>query len=376
MTRVGILGGGQLAQMLTQAAISLGVETVIFERYTDSPASRITRHEIVGHWEDETVLRSFATLCDVVTLENEFVDAGVLRRLELLGLPVYPTAVTLAAVQDKLIQKRRFEAVGLPVPAYQPAATPDDVLKAAQDYGWPLLIKARREGYDGYGNATLHAPDDILPAWERLTGNGRLLLVEAFVPFTQELAVMVVRGRSGECRAYPVVETVQRNHICHIVRAPAALPPAVATQATDLAQQAVQAVDGVGIFGVELFLLNDGTVLLNEIAPRPHNSGHYTIEACITSQFENHLRAVLGWPLGPVAMRTPAAVMVNLLGQRSGIARPGGASQALLEPGAHVHMYNKREVRPGRKMGHITALGESVAEAEAIVLRAAARVEL
>ncbi len=376
MTRVGILGGGQLAQMLTQAAISLGLETVIFERFADSPAGRITRHEIVGPWDDEAAMRAFARLCDVVTLENEFVDAGVLRQLEQIGLPVYPTALTLAAIQDKLIQKRRLESVGLPVPPYQPASAPEDVLEAAQQYGWPLLLKARREGYDGYGNATLQSPEEILPAWERLTGAGRALLIEAFVPFTHELAVMVVRGRSGECRAYPVVETVQRNHICHIVRAPAAVTPEVAGRATELAEQAVQAVDGVGIFGVELFLHEDGSVLLNELAPRPHNSGHYTIEACVTSQFENHLRAVLGWPLGPVDMRAPAAVMVNLLGQRQGPARPAGVSQALLEPGAHLHLYHKRDVRPGRKMGHITALGDSVVEAEAIALRAAARVEL
>ncbi len=376
MTRVGILGGGQLAQMLTQAAISLGLETVIFERFADSPASRITRHEIVGPWDDEAALRAFATLCDIVTLENEFVDASVLRQLEHIGLPVYPTAITLAAIQDKLIQKRRLESVGLPVPPYQPVTAPEDVLEAAQQYGWPLLLKARREGYDGYGNATLHAPDDVLPAWKRLADAGRTLLIEAFVPFSHELAVMVVRSRTGECHAYPVVETVQRNHICHIVRAPAMVAPAVATRATALAEQAVQAVDGVGIFGVELFLHENGSVLLNELAPRPHNSGHYTIEACVTSQFENHLRAVLGWPLGPGDMRTPAAVMVNLLGQRQGTTRTAGVSQALLEPDAHLHLYHKRDVRPGRKMGHITALGYSVVEAEAVALRAAAHVDL
>lgn len=375
MTRLGILGGGQLAQMLTQAAISLGVETVIFERSADSPAGRITRHEIVGPWADEAALHSFTALCDVVTLENEFVDAHVLRRLEQAGLPVYPSAATLGAIQDKLFQKQRLQAAGLPVPAYQAVATPDEALSAAAAYGWPLLLKARRDGYDGYGNATLRDPDDLPQAWERLTRASRLL-AEAFVPFTRELAVMVVRGRDGACRAYPVVETIQRNHICHIVRVPAPVPPDVAHQAATLAQQAVQAVDGVGIFGVELFVLEDGTILLNEMAPRPHNSGHYSIEACVTSQFENHLRAVLGWPLGPTDMRAPAAVMVNLLGQRSGAARTDGIGSALAEPGAHLHIYGKREVRPGRKMGHVTVLGANVAEAETRAQRAAALVEL
>lgn len=362
--------------MLTQAAVSLAVETVIFERHADSPAGRLTQHEIVGPWDDDAALQRFTTLCDIATLENEFVDAHILQRLEAAGVPVYPTAATLAAIQDKLVQKRRLEAAGLPLPLYQPVADPADVLHAAGRYGWPLLLKARRDGYDGYGNATLHAPAELTAAWERLVRAGRQMLVEAFVPFVRELAVMVVRGREGECRAYPVVETVQRNHICHIVRAPAPVQPEIAERATHIAVQAVQVVEGVGIFGVELFLLEDGTVLLNEMAPRPHNSGHYTIEACVTSQFENHLRAVLGWPLGSTVMRAPAAVMVNILGQRDGPARTDGIHAALRETDAHLHIYGKREVRRGRKMGHVTALGASVEAAEAVARRAAALVEL
>lgn len=376
MIQLGILGGGQLAQMLTQAAIALGIETVIFERSADSPAARRTQREVVGSWGDATALESFAKQCDLVTLENEFVDAAVLRRLEARGLEVYPSSATLAVIQDKLLQKQRIAAMGLALPSFRAVATPDDVLRAANDYGWPLLLKVRREGYDGYGNATLRTAVDIAPAWERLTHGGRQLLVEAFVPFTHELAVMILRGRDGEIQAYPVVETVQQNHICHIVRAPAPIAPAVAVHAVALAQQAVQAVDGVGIFGVELFMLADGTVLYNEMAPRPHNSGHYTIEGCITSQFENHLRAVLGWPLGATALRAPAVVMVNLLGQRNGTAHPEGIRAALAVDGAHIHLYGKREVRVGRKMGHITTLGTSLAEAEALARRAADLVEL
>ncbi len=374
--RLGILGGGQLAQMLTQAAISFGVETVIFERSADSPAGRLTQHEIVGNWTDEALLKHFAALCDTITLENEFVDAAVLRQLEILGLPVYPTAATLSAIQDKLFQKQRCEAVGLPVPIYQVATSPADVLHLATQYGWPLLLKARRDGYDGYGNATIHGPDKLASAWEHLTRTGQALLVETFVPFRRELAVMVVRDRNGISRTYPVVETIQRNHICHIVRAPAAVSPQVAGRAVMLAQQAVEAVAGVGIFGVELFELEDGTVLLNEIAPRPHNSGHYTIEACATSQFENHIRAVLGWPLGLTEMRTPAAVMVNLLGQRHGLTSLDGIADALKEPGVYFHLYGKRETRPGRKMGHITVLDDTLAAAEARALHAAAMVTL
>jgi 5-(carboxyamino)imidazole ribonucleotide synthase len=376
MTRLGILGGGQLAQMLTQAAISLGIETVIFERTSDSPAARLTHHQVVGQWEDEATLSQFASLCDLVTLENEFVDASVLRHLEARGLSVYPSAATLAAVQDKLLQKQCMQGAGIPVPAFCEVNTPEDVKHAATELDYPLILKARRDGYDGYGNATLNSSDDIIPEWERLSKNGRKLLVEQFVPFERELAVMVVRSRNGEIRSYPVVETVQENHICHIVRAPAPILSEIAERARTLAEQAVVAIDGVGVFGVELFLLAHGDIVYNEIAPRPHNSGHYTIEACITSQFENHLRAVLGWPLGDTAMRSPAAVMVNLLGKRNGEAQHDGIKAALNIPDAHLHLYGKREVRVGRKMGHVTVLGNSLEEAEILARQAVNLVNL
>lgn len=377
MTRLGILGGGQLAQMTVQAAISLGIETVIFERTPDSPASRLTHHHITGAWDDDIVLRAFATLCDVITLENEFVDARVLARLEALGLPVYPTSKTLATIQDKLRQKETLSAAGVRMPAFRSIQAAEDILSAAADYGWPLVLKARRDGYDGYGNALLRDPDDILPALEKLgMEQGRLLMAEQFIPFEKELAVMALRGRDGEMRLYPVVETIQKNHICHVVRAPAKIPEQMAQTAAELARQAVEAVDGVGVFGVELFALADGSILFNEIAPRPHNSGHYTIEACVTSQFENHIRAVLGWPLGDTTMRTPAAVMINLLGARNGDASPDGIGAALAVPGAHLHLYGKRQVRTGRKMGHITVLGDSLEAAEARAVEAAAWVKL
>jgi 5-(carboxyamino)imidazole ribonucleotide synthase len=376
MTRLGILGGGQLAQMLTQAAISLGIETAIFERTPDSPAARLTAHQIVGQWDDESVLSAFATLCDSVTLENEFVDASILRKLEAMGLPVYPTSQTLALVQDKLIQKQTMGAAGLPMPPFRAVDSLDDLLAVVGEWGYPLVLKARRDGYDGYGNATLRSADDINPAWEKLSKGGRALYLEGFVPFVRELAVMVVRGQDGEIRAYPAVETIQENHICHVVRAPAPIASNVADSAVKIARQAVEAINGVGIFGVELFLLEDGQILYNEIAPRPHNSGHYTIEGCITSQFENHIRAVLGWPLGDTNLVTPAAVMVNILGRRNGVTRPHGIKPALAVPGAHLHLYGKREVRTGRKMGHVTLLGDTVEECEVLGRRAADLVDL
>lgn len=376
MLRIGILGGGQLAQMLTQAAISLGLETAIYDQSPDSPASRLTHHHAVGSWDDHAPLLAFAKNCDLITLENEFILADPLRALVEAGISVFPYPDTLATIQDKYLQKCRYSEAGLPVPAFQAVESPDAVAEFARAYGYPLVLKARYGGYDGYGNATIREPDEIQSAWEKLARPNRHLMVEAFVPFTHELAMMVLRGRDGEVRAYPVVETLQQNHICHVVRAPAALPPSVTTVATGLAIEAVKALEGVGVFGVELFLLENGDVLLNEIAPRPHNSGHYTIEACVTSQFENHLRAVLGWPLGSTDMIAPAAVMVNLLGTRSGAVNPDGLKAALAVEGAHVHLYGKRDSRIGRKMGHVTALAGKIQEAEAIARHAAGLVAL
>ena len=371
-TLIAILGGGQLARMTAEAAAHLGIETAILEREPNSPAARIAARALVGSWDDQTQLLALAEGALAVTLENEFVDAPSLFWLEQQGVPVYPTGRTLGLVQDKLEQKRFMHGAGIPVPEFAEVRAQEDIVEAGERWGWPLLLKARRNGYDGYGNATLRKQEDIEPACLRLGWPGRSLLVEAWVPFTRELAVMVARGRDGSAVVYPVVETIQQSHICHIVRAPAAIPEAVEEQATGIARRAVEAIDGVGVFGVEIFETPQGAALYNEIAPRPHNSGHYTIEACATSQFENHLRAVLGLPLGNPSMITPAAVMVNLLSARNGPARVDGLGAALAVEGAAVHIYGKLEARRGRKMGHVTALGSTLAEAETRALAAAA----
>jgi 5-(carboxyamino)imidazole ribonucleotide synthase len=369
--RVAILGGGQLARMTAEAAARLGLEVAILEREPDSPAARMAARALVGTWDDREALRALAEGALAVTLENEFVDAAGLAWLAEQGVPVFPTARTLALVQDKLEQKRFMERAGVPVPALRAVEGAADVERAGAEWGWPVVLKARRNGYDGYGNATLNGPEDIARELDRLGWPARGLLVERWVPFERELAVMVARGRGGACAVYPVVETVQRNHICHVVRAPAEVPAEVGAHAARVARQAVEAIAGIGVFGVELFLTEEGGVIYNEIAPRPHNSGHYTIEGCQTSQFENHLRAVLGLPLGETALVAPAAVMVNLLGMRAGPARAEGLAAALAVPGAHVHIYGKAASRVGRKMGHVTALGASLAEAEARARRAA-----
>jgi 5-(carboxyamino)imidazole ribonucleotide synthase len=371
-----MLGGGQLARMTAEAASTLGIEVAILEHEANSPAGRIAAREVTGAWTDEAALAALAKDALVVTLENEFVEVAALEWLAARGVPVFPTARTLATVQDKLLQKQHMRAAGVPVPEFAEVTGANDILAAGERWGWPLVLKARRNGYDGYGNATLRGPKDIADACTRLGWPERTLLVEAWAPFTRELAVMVARGRDGACVVYPVVETVQRNHICHIVRAPASGDAAMLARAAAIARQAVETIDGIGVFGVEFFELADGAILYNEIAPRPHNSGHYTIEGCVTSQFENHLRAVLGLPLGSAAMVAPAAVMVNLLGVRTGPACADGLADALAIPGAHVHIYGKLASRIVRKMGHVTALGATVAEAEATARKAADAITL
>jgi 5-(carboxyamino)imidazole ribonucleotide synthase len=378
--RVGILGGGQLARMTVAAAIGLGIDVAIFEREADSPAGRLTDNQTVGPWEDAALRARFAAGCDVITLESEFVDPALLADIAAAGTPVRPGAAILELVGDKLCQKETFAAAGLPLPPFRAVASQDEALRAAADWGWPIVLKARRLSYDGYGNATVRGPEGLATAWERLGAPGRALYAEAWVPFRRELAVMVARSVGGAIVTYPVVETVQaaEAQICRIVRAPAPVAAFVAAGATAIARRAVEAVGGIGVVGVELFERADGALLLNEIAPRPHNSGHYTIEGCVTSQFENHLRAILDLPLGATDLVAPAAAMVNILGGRDAPVdtTPRGLPEALAVPGAHVHLYGKRRSRPGRKMGHVTALGPDIAAAEEVAARAAAMVRL
>ena len=349
---LGIIGGGQLAKMLAQAAAQFGCEVVILERQAEFPAGSLATKTLLGDWDDPDSLLELASLVDVVTLENEFVDAAALAVLEQQGHTLWPSSATMRLIQDKFIQKQTLAEAGLPVPRMRAVERIADVAEAASEWGFPLLLKARRNAYDGKGNVTLRSVADIETAWDKLGGHrGNPLFADQFCPFTHELAVIVTRGVNGEVATYPVVETVQREHICHVVSAPASVAEETARRATDIARRAIEAVDGVGSFGVEMFLMPSGEIVINELAPRVHNSGHYTIEACACSQFENHVRAVFGWPLGSPALRAPAAVMVNLLASGDGPGTPQGLTEALRVPGAHVHIYGKARAARGRKIG-------------------------
>ena len=368
---MGIIGGGQLARMLAQSATSLGCDIRVVESDPDCPAASVSAELIEGSTSDLETLRKLAAQSDVVTLENEFIDSRLLAALEAEGHIVRPTAATMEKVQDKLVQKEALEAAGLAVPAFRAVSSPADVAVAAESLGWPLVLKKRRNGYDGKGNATVRSEDEIADAWAKLDGETCDLYVEQFCPFTAELAIIITRSASGESVAYPLVTTVQKDHICHVVSVPAEVGPDLAVQAESMARQAITAMGGIGSFGVEMFLLADGQVLINELAPRVHNSGHYTIEGTICSQFENHIRAVMGWPLGSTELRAPAVVMVNLLGHGEGQGSPTGLEAALSVSGAHLHLYGKALSKRGRKMGHITALAATVAEALATARSAA-----
>lgn len=353
---IGILGGGQLGRMMTAAAIRMGVHVRLLSPKPAGPMASYA-DAIVDDWTDREVLAAFAAPCDVITVESEWAPAAEMAEVLPPGTALWPRPETIDVISHKGIQKTRLADAGLPVPSFRRCATLDEALAAAEELSYPVVLKMYRGSYDGYGNATVESPDALRENWNELADEDGLM-VEAFMEFERELAVQVARRPDGEQVVYPVAHTVQRNHRCHAVIVPAEMDASVSNEAQRVAQAAVDAVDGVGLTAVELFEMPDGRVLVNELAPRPHNTGHYSIEGCYTSQFENHVRAILGWPLGSTDLRAPVAVMVNVLGRREGTPpHTKGLRDALSIPGATVHVYNKPEVRPARKMGHVTVTG-------------------
>lgn len=361
---LGIIGGGQLAKMTAMAAYRLGLRVAIIEHGDESPAGVMTKLDFPRGWTNNEELERFISASDIITLENEFVAPELLERIAERRL-VFPSPQTVALVRDKLVQKQTMAAAGIPTPAFAAADTPETIAAFAEEHGYPVVVKTRTFGYDGYGNALVRSEQEIIPLWQRFTGgeHPRQLMVEGFVRFQMELAVIVARNRRGECVVYPCVQTIQENHICRAVLAPAPIEPSIAEHARSVARASVEAIDGVGVFGIELFLTEEGQILFNEIAPRPHNSGHYTIEACQTSQFENCVRAICNLPLGSADMIVPAAVMINLLGERSGSGIPDSPIEALRHGHVWIHLYGKKDCRVGRKMGHVTAVGSTLQEA-------------
>jgi 5-(carboxyamino)imidazole ribonucleotide synthase len=359
-----MVGGGQLARMTHQAAIALGQSLRVLAVSGDEPAPLVTPDVDLGSHTDLAALRAFAAHCDVVTLDHEHVPTEHLRTLLADGVIVRPGPDALLHAQDKLVMRRRLAAMGLPVPPFAPVECVQDVLGFGAVYGWPCVLKAIRGGYDGRGVWMINTPQGAQRTVPELLEAGTPLLVEQCVPLRAELAALVARSPFGQGAAWPLVETVQRDGINVEVLAPA---PGVeaqrALQAQELALRVAGELGVVGVLAVELFDTPDG-ILVNELAMRPHNSGHWTIEGARTSQFEQHVRAVLDYPLGATDALAPAAVMANVLGAPAVPAI--GVDERLHHlfarfPQAHVHLYGKEE-RPGRKIGHVTLLGERLPE--------------
>lgn len=358
---VGMVGGGQLARMTHQAAIALGQSLRVLAAEATDSAALVARDVVVGSHDDLATLRRFAEGCDVLTFDHEHVPTEHLRALVAEGVRVYPGPDALCHAQDKLVMRRALAAMEVPVPAFREVTQPSDAVSFGTDHGWPCMLKAARGGYDGRGLWVLSSPEAGRQMVAKLLAAGTRLLVEECVAMRRELAVLVARSPFGQGAAWPVVQTVQRNGICVEVLAPAPqLDLDAAQDAQQLALRVAEELGVVGVLAVELFEMPAGKLLVNELAMRPHNSGHWTIDGAVTSQFEQHLRAVLDYPLGCTAARAPACVMANVLGAES------PASMRLDErvhhltaryPQAKVHLYAKSE-RPGRKIGHVTVYGD------------------
>jgi 5-(carboxyamino)imidazole ribonucleotide synthase len=347
---VGILGGGQLGRMLAVAAAELGLSVHVYSPEADSPAFAVARAHTRAGWDDKTALAAFAAAVDVVTYEFENIPVATTEFLAALR-PVFPSPAALAIAQDRLSEKRLFERLGIRVAPFAEVDSEADLKSAIDRVGRPAVLKTRRLGYDGKGQATIRANDDPAAAWRAI--NGAPAILEQLLSFEHEISVAVARGRDGRTAVYDVSENQHVEHILSTATVPATISRPLANEARDVAKKIADALDYVGLLAVELFVVRNEAgpgIIANEIAPRVHNSFHWTRDACLVSQFEQHIRAVCGWPLGDPARHSDAE-MTNLIG-----ASVEDWRELAAEPGARVHLYGKSEMRPGRKMGHVTRI--------------------
>lgn len=374
---IGILGSGQLGRMLALAARPLGYHIHVFSPERDTPAGQVANREICAAYDDLDAVRAFARGVDVVTYEFENVPAATAVACQEFA-PLRPGPQALHISQNRLREKTFFTENGLPTAPFVPVHSLADLQKGLAAIGCPAVLKTAVSGYDGKGQIKLMYPNEAEAVWQS-AGQVECIL-EGWVEFEREVSVVAARGVDGSFAHYGLIENSHAHHILDVSKAPADVPPNVANEAVEMAQCVLEALDVVGVLCVEFFLTGDGRLLLNEMAPRPHNSGHLTIEACVSSQFEQQCRAVCGLPLGDTSYRQPAA-MANLLGdvfQRKGAKGQRGEERegevdwtaVLRLPHIKVHLYGKREARPGRKMGHLTALADRVKEAEKLVREA------
>ncbi|MBD1910538.1 5-(carboxyamino)imidazole ribonucleotide synthase [Leptolyngbya sp. FACHB-8] len=365
--RIGVIGGGQLAWMMAPGAAQLGLELVIQTPGQADPAVAIAQGVVTGAIADASATATLAQQCDVITFENEFVDLPALQKLADQGVTFYPPLSAIQPILDKYDQRSALQSWGVPTPKFAVVSEQSDDATLSQ-FGFPVVLKARRHGYDGQGTFVLK---DLATLQEKLKDAAPdHWLLEEFVPFEQELAIMAARSHTGDVVIYPLVETQQVDQVCRRVYVTQEWGGDIDTQARAIAQTILEQLNYVGVLGIELFLPANGQLSVNELAPRTHNSGHYTLDACETSQFEQQLRAVSGLALGSPALHNAGAVMVNLLGFESSESDYSTQRAQLAEiPHAHVYWYGKTQSRRGRKLGHVTVVlqeGQGRQEAEAI----------
>lgn len=365
---IGLMGSGQLGRMFALEARKMGYRVHTFSPERDTPTGQVADKEVCAPYLDEAAVRAFASGVDVLTFEFENVPVqSIAWAAE--HCAVRPAGSVLHTCQHRLREKEFLRQAGLPIADFAPVASEAELRAGTLQTGLPAVLKTAAFGYDGKGQKLLRPDADLAAAW--LDFEGQPAVLEAWVPFEKEISVLVARGATGQTRTYPVCENIHSHHILDVTLAPAPLPDSVAESAAALAIRAAEALELVGVLAVEMFLLPGGTILINELAPRPHNSGHFSFDASVTSQFEQQLRAVCGLPLGSTESLRPAA-MANLLGDLWAHGEPDWIAAAAL-PEVKIHLYGKTEPRPGRKMGHLVAYGSTVQAAAELVREARRR---
>lgn len=360
--RIGIIGGGQLGKMIAQEAKRMSFKIIILDPCKDCPASSVSDEIIHADFKDESAIRKLARMSDVLTYEIELANSNALKVLESQKYPVFPAPVTLEIIQNKFRQKSFLKENGIAVPEFDLVKSVECLKNLCSDYGLPAMLKACEDSYDGRGNFLISSMDKTQEAFDFF--HGKECMLEKFIPFIKEISIMVARNSDGQIVSFPVAENIHSNNVLDMTIVPARISKKVSNKAKRIAQKTMGALKGAGIFGIEMFVTKDEDVIVNEIAPRPHNSGHYSIEACSISQFEQHIRAILDLPLADPQLLTPS-VMVNILGSEhhNGTYKIEGLRKLMSIPGIKLHIYGKKISKPRRKLGHITVTAQNVQEA-------------
>jgi len=361
--KIGIIGGGQLGKMMILEGKKLGIQFIILDPDESCPASSIADEQIVGDYYDASKIEELAVKCHIVTYELEHINANILIELKEKGYKIEPSPSTLKMIQNKYRQKQFLRSHNIATTLFDKVNTIDDIKNYIAKEGLPVVLKSCYGGYDGKGNKLIRKVEDIEAAYKLLKVEGRELMVEKYISFTSEVSVIAARSTTGEIKIYPLSENIHEDNILRTTIVPARFMDDVVSKAENLALNIMEKLDGAGVFCIEMFIDKNREVLINEIAPRVHNSGHYTLEGCNISQFEQHLRAILGYPLATPYLIKPS-VMINLLGEEGieGKAVIQGLTSTLDKQDVYVHFYGKEYTKPLRKMGHVTLLGEGIEE--------------